>query len=448
MSERALPCTGVVIVAAGMGTRLGLGIPKAFVLLAGEPMLAHALRGLLRLPGRVALAITVPALVEHAPAEPASSVPASTDPASAQDAQATAQRLVADELAGLKDRLVSTRIVPGGESRHASVAAGLAALPEECDVILVHDAARALATPEFIAGIAGAVRATGVGIVPGVPVIDTIKQVDAQQRVLDTVDRTALRAVQTPQGFPASELRKAYADSSDIATDDAATFSAAGGIVEIVAGEPDAFKITGPADLLRAEQLIAERSGADLRGGMDSSVASELRTGIGTDIHAFDTADQDAPIGTPVRPCWLAGIHFPGERGLTGHSDGDAASHAIVDAVLGAAGLGSIGSAFGTSDPRFAGARGTVFLEATRELLAAHGCAVQNVSVQIVCQRPRFGQRASEASAVLSQALGAPVTVSATTSDGLGFTGHANEGVFAVASALVRVPTLADQQHG
>lgn len=401
-----MPCTGVVIVAAGLGTRLGLGIPKAFVPLAGEPMLAHALRGLTGLPGRIAMAVVVPA----------------DDP----ERRDLAELLVRSECRELGDRLISVRIVDGGNERHVSVRAGLDALPDSCDVVLVHDAARALATPQFIASIAGTVRATGHGIVPALRVTDTIQRVDARGTIIETVDREPLRAVQTPQGFVFEELRAAYSRSDVATTDDAGTFLAAGGCVETVPGDTAAFKITTPSDLERAEAMLAERN---IAGGPQSEPQQTLRVGVGTDIHAFDDAS----------PCWLAGIHFPDERGLAGHSDGDAASHAIVDALLGAAGLGSIGSVFGTDDPRFERAHGVTFLNATRELLAAVGCRPHNVSVQVVCQRPRFGDRAAEASQVLSDALGAPVSVSATTSDGLGFMGARNEGVFAIATALVAI---------
>lgn len=264
--------------------------------------------------------------------------------------------------------------------------------------------------------------------------------VDAAGRVVETMDREFLRAVQTPQGFPFSQLLAAYRGGGGETTDDAATFVAAGGTVEIMPGEASAFKITGPEDLGQAEELLSRQRGSVTSGPVTPSsvvpgpapTTGELRVGVGTDAHAFDDS----------APCWLAGIHFPNERGLSGHSDGDAASHAMVDALLGAAGLGSIGSVFGTSDPRFQGAHGSVFLEATRELLAAKGCRIQNVSVQVICHRPRFAERRAEAQAVLSAAIGASVTVSATTSDGLGFSGR-NEGVFAIATALVAVPVAA-----
>ena len=181
----------------------------------------------------------------------------------------------------------------------------------------------------------------------------------------------------------------------------------------VVEGEARAFKITTPWDLRRAENVL----GAQTAG---------LRVGTGVDVHAYDDA----------APLWLGGLYWSGEPGLAGHSDGDAVLHAICDALLSAAGLGDLGSRFGTADPRFADAASELFVRETLALVRGAGFEVVNVAVQIVAARPKIAPRRSELEARLSTLVGAPVTIGATTTDGLGFTGRA-EGVAALATALL-----------
>ena len=271
---------------------------------------------------------------------------------------------------------------------------------------------------------------TGGGIVPALPLVDSIKRVNEAGDVLGDVNRAELAASQTPQGFPRAELDRAYktAGNADF-TDDAAVFVAAGHVVRTVPGNPRSFKITTAWDVNRARQLLTDTSGQGAleaeRGNSESVGVS--RIGMGVDVHSFGANDN----------LWLAGLHWPGEKELSGHSDGDAVAHALCDALLAAAGLGDIGGVFGTSAPEFAHARGEVFVRETVRLLAVAGWEPVHASVQIVGNRPIFSPRRLEAQSVVSEWVGAPVSLAATTTDGLGFTGR-GEGIAALATALVR----------
>lgn len=371
--------TALIIVAAGSGTRLDAGAPKAFVDVAGRPILAVALASLADAAEPLDIVIVAP------------------------ESHLDAARAIAPD----------ATVVVGGATRQQSVAAGLAVLAPGIRTVLVHDAARALASGALVDRVVAAVREHGHGIIPVLPVADTLKRVDGV-RVLKTVDRSTLVHVQTPQGFPREELVAAYATADDDHTDDAALFARAGGTVDTVEGQARAFKITTPADLARAELELGQTMTA-------------FRTGVGMDVHAYD----------PAEPLWLGGLYWPDEVGLSGHSDGDAMSHAICDALLSAAGLGDIGGRFGTDDPRFAGAHGEVFLRETVALVEGAGYQVGNVSVQLIANGPRLGARRMELESHLSGIVGAPVSVAATTSDGLGFTGK-GEGVAVIATALVQ----------
>jgi 2-C-methyl-D-erythritol 4-phosphate cytidylyltransferase/2-C-methyl-D-erythritol 2,4-cyclodiphosphate synthase len=376
------PSTAVIIVAAGAGSRLGAAMPKAFVDVSGRSILEHSLQAVYTLEDEVQVIVVVPA----------------------------------SHLA--ETRFDGVTVVAGGATRQQSVAAGLAVVEGSITTVLVHDAARSFTPTSQFERVIAAVRATGAGVIPALPVTDTIKRTDAVssslRRAGETIDRSHLVAVQTPQGFPRGELVAAYAAATEDYTDDAAVFAAAGHAVSIVDGDAAAFKITTAWDLRRAESLFG------LRG------QTQTRVGTGIDVHAFDDAS----------PLWLGGLRWPGERGLSGHSDGDALCHAICDALLSAAGLGDLGSRFGTADPRFENAHGEVFLEATLVLVAGAGFSIDNVSVQVIANSPKVGPRREELEAHLSGLVGAPVSVAATTSDGLGFTGR-GEGIAVIATALV-----------
>ncbi|UXN26151.1 2-C-methyl-D-erythritol 4-phosphate cytidylyltransferase [Curtobacterium flaccumfaciens] len=402
----------VVVVAAGSGTRLGIGTAKAFVPVAGSLMLARALEPLFALPSPTLVVVVAPA------------------------SHLDECRQVVGSVAGAA--AAYTAVVPGGTDRHGSVEAGLAVLPDSVTTVLVHDAARCLTPAAQFSRVFEAVAAgDGAGVVPALPVTDTVKRVDGDV-VVETVDRAALVGVQTPQGFPLAALRQAYAVSSQSETDDAGVFQAVGGTVRFVPGDADAFKITTPWDLGRAESILRARTEAGAGAGAGAAAGAAaganpadavaaVRLGLGVDVHAFDDAS----------PCRVGLLDFPGEPGLSGHSDGDAVAHAVCDALLSAGGLGDIGGRFGTADPQYAGATGDVFVRGAVALLADAGLVPVSVTVQVIGNRPRIGRRRDEMQDALSAVVGAPVAVSGTTTDGLGFTGR-GDGLAAIATALVR----------
>lgn len=413
LSDKELQDTAIIVVAAGSGTRLGYGMPKALVPLAGRSLLEHALDGieLARCASQVIVVL----------------------PAGAQELADRAKRHPMKPL-----------LRTGGATRNDSVRAGLDALRPGTERVLIHDAARALTPPEVFRRVVLALLSGARAVIPVLPVVDTIKQVATdpghdQVHITGTPARDTLRAVQTPQGFHAPTLLAAHQQAAgwetaaaEAVTDDAMLMEMLGERVDTVPGAASALKITTAPDLVLAESMLTPHPGKEtpMREPMSSPPPIVVpRTGIGIDVHAVaDSAE--------VRPMWLAGLHFPQDQGLSGHSDGDAVAHAACDALFSAAGIGDLGTHFGTDRPEYAGAPGTTLLTEAARLVREAGFEIGNVAVQFVGRRPKFAARRLEADAVLSKAAGAPVTVTATTSDGLGYEGT-GEGVTAYATALV-----------
>ncbi|TFD29300.1 2-C-methyl-D-erythritol 4-phosphate cytidylyltransferase [Cryobacterium lyxosi] len=421
----AAPSVAVIVVAAGSGSRLGHVEPKAFVLLQMRPLLDRALDSIFAMREAVQVIVVAPIDRLMDARRIAASVSARHEAPDTTTPPPPSPAATSTSIAAPPSRTVT--IIEGGRTRQDSVDRGMSALMPSIDIVLVHDAARALTPAVLCDEVVAAVRSTGHGIIPGLPLVDTIKRIAHSGAILGTVDRSELSAVQTPQGFPRSMLADAHARAAqngrlEAHTDDAALVADAGLPVSVIAGHPLAFKITTPEDLERAEAILHAATASP-------TPAWHLpRIGTGLDVHSFAT---DA-----TTELWLAGLYWPGERGLSGHSDGDVVAHAICDAILGAAGLGDIGSVFGTADPRFTDAHGEIFLTETVRLVAAAGYLIGNVSVQIIGNRPRFSPRRGEAETLLAGILLAPVNIAATTTDALGFTGR-GEGVAATATALL-----------
>jgi 2-C-methyl-D-erythritol 4-phosphate cytidylyltransferase/2-C-methyl-D-erythritol 2,4-cyclodiphosphate synthase len=313
--------------------------------------------------------------------------------------------------------------VAGGASRQASVRAGLEALSARApDIVLIHDAARPFCSAELVSRAIAACGETGAAI-PALEVTDTIKRIDAGGLVAGTVDRSELRAVQTPQAFAYPALlaahRKAAKEGREDFTDDAALFEWAGHKVAVFEGESGNVKLTTEEDFAKAEA----RRIASL---------ADLRLGNGFDVHAFGEGDH----------VWLGGLRIPHDRGLTGHSDADVALHAIVDAILGAIADGDIGQHFSPNDPRWKGASSDQFLKFAVERVGKRGGKVANIDLTIVCEAPRIGPHRDAIRKRIADIAGMAVdrvAVKATTSEQLGFTGR-KEGIVAMATATVRLP--------
>ena len=317
------------------------------------------------------------------------------------------------ELAG------ADRLVAGGRSRSESVRAGLAAVPADAAIVVVHDGARPLAQSSLFQAVIQAVRDGADGAVPVVGLTDTIRR-----RSGGSVDREDLVAVQTPQAFAAAALRNAHAAGPD-ATDDATLVELSGARVELVDGDPSNLKITHAADLAVARARLAERAAP---GGATGPGPLDIRIGQGFDVHRFSAE--------LARPLILGGVEIPAAPGLVGHSDADAVAHAVTDAILGAAGLGDIGQLYPDTDPRYRGIDSLVLLADTVDRAHRAGWRVTNVDCTVVTEAPRLAPHRPEMEAKVSEVVGAPVTIKGKRAEELGALGR-REGLACLAVVLL-----------
>jgi 2-C-methyl-D-erythritol 4-phosphate cytidylyltransferase / 2-C-methyl-D-erythritol 2,4-cyclodiphosphate synthase len=375
-----------VVVAAGEGLRAGPGEPKAWRLLGSRALVRWSVEGLLSAGAQEVVVVV------------------------ARD------RLTAvDEvLAGL----TGWSAISGGKTRADSVQAGLAALTcGRNQPVLVHDAARPFVTRAHVGRLLAALELAD-GAVPTLPVPDTLKRGDGL--IDETVSREGLWRAQTPQAFRFAKLKAAYRrwPANEEPTDDASVMERAGGHVAMVPGDPMLMKLTYPEDFLMAEQLAGARR--------------IVRTGFGVDAHRFGPGDV----------VWLGGIRIEHDLGLVGHSDADAGLHALTDAVLGAVAEGDIGQHFPPSNPKWKGASSDQFLLHAVKLAQAKGAKVLSADLTLICERPKIGPHRDAMRGRIAELLGLPidrVSVKATTTEGMGFTGR-EEGLMAQAVVNVETP--------
>ncbi|MCO8145940.1 bifunctional 2-C-methyl-D-erythritol 4-phosphate cytidylyltransferase/2-C-methyl-D-erythritol 2,4-cyclodiphosphate synthase [Rhodovulum tesquicola] len=375
-----------IIVAAGRGTRAGGDRPKQYQRLGGRAVLGRTVAAFAAHPRVSGLVV-----VQH---------PDDAD-------------LFAEAMAGLD--LAVTR-VPGGATRDASVAAGLGAVPPGTTRVLIHDGARPLVSAALIDRVIDALD-THPGAAPALAVTDALWR-GAAGRVLAPHPRDGLFRAQTPQGFRIEAIRAAHAAHPGGAADDVEVALAAGLDVAIVEGDEDNLKITHAQDFARAERVLRERD-------------MDIRTGNGFDVHAF--CEGDGVI--------LCGIKVPHDKALKGHSDADVGMHAVTDAIYGALADGDIGQHFPPSDPQWKGAASDIFLKHAVGRVAERGYRIAHADLTLICERPKIGPVAGAMRAEMARLMGIEldrISVKATTSEQLGFTGR-EEGIAALATVtLVR----------
>lgn len=379
-----------IIVAAGSGSRAGGD--KQWRTLGGKPVLRWSAEALLNAGADELIVVVAPG------AEPR----------------------LAEALAGLSN----WRAVPGGDVRAQSVRAGLAALTGPADQpVLIHDAARPLLDRAVIDRLIAALSDAD-GALPALPVADSLRR-GVDGLMAGVVERDGLWRAQTPQAFRRQTIESAYAawTGPDAPTDEAVVVERHGGRVALVAGDPRLMKLTYPEDFAMAEALLSQ------------ATRYQTRIGSGYDVHRWG----------PGGSVWLCGIEVPHDQTLIGHSDADAGLHALTDALLGAIAQGDIGDHFPPTDPKWKGASSDLFLLHAAELVTARGGRIVNVDVTLICERPKVKPHRQAMRERIAGLLSLPldaVSVKATTTEGLGFTGR-GEGLAAQAVATVEIPVTA-----
>ena len=386
--------TAALIVAAGRGVRAERPGPKQYEPLAGKTVLARTVEAFTGHP-----LINAVLVVIH------------------NDDETLYRQALGDH-----EKLLPP--VFGGQTRQASVLAGLERLAQTQplpDQVLIHDGARPFVCKDLIAAVSSAIEPEA-GAIPVLAISETVKRADAE-RVVETVPRSGLHLAQTPQGFAFTAIlnahRAAAADETDL-TDDEAVAARAGLAVRTVSGDRRNIKLTSPDDFRYAQAMVTE--------------SMETWTGQGFDVHALVPGDH----------VMLCGVKIPHTRGLKGHSDADAALHALTDALYGALGDGDIGHHFPPSDPKWSGADSAIFLREAVARLEARGGRINNLDVTVICEAPKIDPHREAMRQAIATIAGIDprrVSVKATTSEQLGFAGR-GEGVAALASATIQLPAL------
>jgi 2-C-methyl-D-erythritol 4-phosphate cytidylyltransferase / 2-C-methyl-D-erythritol 2,4-cyclodiphosphate synthase len=380
-----------VIVAAGQSTRFGA--PKILTPIAEVPVIIRTLRVFRAFKGWSAIILVV-------------------NP----ETYTAVMRLLEQEAVG-----PNVQLVLGGNRRQDSVAAGIDAAGDT-DIVVIHDGARPLVTPQLIESTIAAVRAGADAAITAVPVADTLKR--RAGSTVETVDRADLLRSQTPQAFRTARLKAALevaARRKLTVTDESMAIELTGGRVMLVPGDEQNLKLTTAGDA-RVIDAIAR--------GEQEPKAPAIRTGIGYDVHRL----------VPGRPLVLGGMHIPFELGLAGHSDADVLLHALSDAILGACAAGDIGQHFPPSDEAFRDISSLILIEQVRDIITELGYHVLNVDATVIAEVPKIGPYAEQMRAAIASALGIAreaVGLKATTNEGLGFAGR-GEGIAAMAVATVQ----------